>query len=188
MESSRKGLMTHIWRFQQVGGIVAVALMCLNLTIPLYNIYGWVLINLGIPENLDWLIIIIYFLITFSIAMLFGIIYDKVLKLWHFHQVVAVERNPYQKGKINPNEMITWQYTIIPLLLKNGLKDEAIFNLKWNEQNMDRDPELREEVFRIIDWINKYKMKDVDDRWLAEISDITKRKYKVKYGKLKPDW
>ncbi len=49
MESPRKGLMKHIWRFQQVGGIVAVALMCLNLTIPLYNEYGWVLVNLGVP-------------------------------------------------------------------------------------------------------------------------------------------
>ncbi len=188
MESPRKSLMKHIWRFQQVGGIVAVALMCLNLTIPLYSEYGWILVDLGIPEKLDWLIIMIYFLFTFSIALLFGIIYDRVLKLWRFHQIVAVERNPFQKGRISPNEMVNWQYTFIPLLLKNGLKEEAEFNLKWNEQNMDRDPELREEVFRIIDWINRYNLKDVDDRWLLEISDITKRKYKVKYHKIKPDW
>jgi uncharacterized membrane protein YraQ (UPF0718 family) len=188
MESPRKNLMKHIWRFQQVGGIVSVALMCLNLTIPLYNEYGWFLVNLGIPENLDWLLILIYFAFTFSLALIFGILYDKVLKLWRFHQIVAVERNPFQKGKINPNEMVNWQYTIIPLLLKNGLKEEAIFNLKWNEQNMERDPALREEVYRIIDWISKYKLKDMDDRWLAEMSEITKRKYKVKYNKIKPDW
>jgi hypothetical protein len=184
MESIKKSLMKHIWRFQQVGGVVAVALMCLNLTIPMFNEYRWVLINLGIPAKLDWLIIIIYFLFTFSLALLFGIIYDRGLKLWRYHQIVAVERNPYQKGKINPNEMVQWQYTIIPLLLKNGLKEEAIFNLKWNEQNMQRDPALREEVFAIMDWINKYKLKDGNDRWLAEISE----KYKAKYGKIKPDW
>lgn len=188
MESVKKNLMKHIWRFQQVGGVVAVALMCLNLTIPLYSEYKWMFINMGIPGKLDWLIIIIFFLLTFSIALLFGIVYDRVLKLWKYHQIVAIERNPYQKGKISPNEMIQWQYSIIPLLIKNGLKEEAIFNLKWNEQNMERDPALREEVFRIMDWINKYKLKDVDDQWLAEISDITNKKYKAKYGKIKPDW
>ena len=53
---------------------------------------------------------------------------------------------------------------------------------------MEYDPELRKEVYRIIDWINKYKLKDVDDRWLADMSEITKNKYNKKYGKIKPDW
>jgi uncharacterized membrane protein YraQ (UPF0718 family) len=180
--------MKHIWRFQQVGGLVAVALMCLNLTIPLYKEYGWILVDLGVPVELDWLIILIYFLFTFSLALLFGLVYDKVLKLWRFHQIVAVERNPFQKGKISPNELVNWQYTIIPILLKNNCKAEAEFNLKWNEQNMARDPALREEVYRILKWISYYKLKDMDDRWLAEMSEITQRKYKEKFGKIKPDW
>jgi hypothetical protein len=187
MESPSKTLMKTVWRFQQVGGIVSVALMCLNLTVPLYEFAGWRFYPY-IPPKLDWLIYIILFAISFSIALFFGLIYDRVLKLWKHHQIVGMERNPFQKGRINPNEMVTWQYTFIPILLKYKLKDEAEFNMKWNEQNMDRDPELRREVYRIIDWINDYKLKDMDDRWLYDMSKITKKKYKKKYGKIKPDW
>ena len=188
MVSGRKSLMTHIWRFQQVGGLVAVVLMCLNLTIPLYKTYGWILIRIGIPANLDWLIVIIYFLLTFALALLFGLMYDRILKLWKYHQIVAMERNPYQKGKMTPAEVVIWQYNYIPLLWKYGLKEEAIFNLKWNEANMERDPELRKDVFELIDWINKYKLKVGNDRWVPDIHEITKIKYKEKYGKIKPDW
>jgi hypothetical protein len=179
--------MKTIWRFQQIGGIIAVALMCLNLTVPLYEFTGWRL-HFLIPPNLDWLIYLILFLISFSIALLFGVIYDKVLKLWRHHQIVAVERNPFQKGRINPHEMVTWQYTFIPILLKNGLRDEAEFNLKWNERNIERDAELRKEVYRIIEWINAYKLKNVDDRWLSDISELTKKRLDEKYGKIKADW
>ena len=59
MESPGKIFMTVIWRFQQVGGLVAVVLMCLNLTIPLYEFSGWRFVELGIPKKLDWLIILI---------------------------------------------------------------------------------------------------------------------------------
>ncbi len=188
MVSVGKSVMTHIWRFQQVGGLVAVTLMCLNLTILLYAYIGWWFERIGVPHKLDWLIMIIIFTLSFTIALLFGVLYDTVFKLWRHREIVAVERNPYMKGRIKPTELVSWQYIYIPLLIKYGLKDEAIFNLKWNERNMERDPELRKDVFRMMKWINEYKLKDVDDRWICDIEDITKRKYKVKYEKLKPDW
>lgn len=53
---------------------------------------------------------------------------------------------------------------------------------------MDRDPELRKEVFKIMKWVNEYKLKNVDDQWLQDISKITEREYKAQYGKIKPDW
>jgi hypothetical protein len=187
MESILKTLMKTVWRFQQIGGIIAVALMCLNLTVPLYEFTGWRLHPYITPE-LDWLIYLILFIISFSIALLFGVVYDKVLKLWRHHQIVAVERNPFQKGRINPQEIVTWQYTFIPLLLKHGLIAEAEFNLKWNERNLERDPELRQEVKRIIKWIDAYKLKGVDDQWLKEISELTKKRLDKKYGKIKADW
>ena len=153
-----------------------------------YTNMGWRLVDLGIPAKLDWLIVIIIFTIIFSIAMLFGFLYDKTFKLWRHKEIVAVERNPYQKGRINAAELINWQYTVIPYLYKVGLTKEAEFNLKWNEANMERDPELRKEVYRVINLINDYKLDDVDERWLKDISEITKKKYKDKFGKIKPDW
>ena len=122
MESPAKIIMKHVWRFQQVGGIISVILMCLNLTIPIYAYSGWRIENLlGIPHNLDWLIVLIIFGFVFSIAFISGFIYDKVFQLWKHKEVVGAERNPYNKGRITPNELIRWQYTIIPLLQKNDL-------------------------------------------------------------------
>jgi hypothetical protein len=188
MESPAKVLMKQIWRFGQVGGMVSVILMCLNLTIPLYEYTAWRLIELGIPGRLDWLIILILFLMVFSMTLIFGFAYDKIFQLWKHREIVAMERNPFMKGRITPNELVTWQYVNIPLLLKNGLKAEAEFNLKWNERNMERDPELRKDVFRIIKYIKDYKLKNLDDRWLHDISEITENKYLAKYSKFKPDW
>ena len=64
MEGPGKTLMKQIWRFQQVGGIVSVVLVCLNLSIPLYNYSGWRLIELGMPVDLDWLIFLIILIST----------------------------------------------------------------------------------------------------------------------------
>jgi hypothetical protein len=188
MVSLGKGLMKHIWRFQQVGGLVSVTLMCLNLTVLLYAYIAWWFESIGIPHKWDWLIMMIIFLIAFSIALLFGIVYDKVFRLWRHREVVAAERNPYMKGRIKPTELVSWQYINIPLLMKHGLKEEAEFNLKWNERNMERDPELRKDVYRMMKWINDFKLKEVDDRWLRDISEITQKKYRKKYGKFRPDW
>lgn len=188
MESLGKNFMKIIWRFQQVGALVAIVLVCLNLTIPIYVLSGWRFVKLGIPKGLDWLIIIIIFSIIFSIVLIFGYVYDRILKLWRHQMAVAIERNPYNKGRITPSEMLQWQYFLIPLLVKNDLKAEAEFNLKWNERNMERDPELRKEVFRIMKWVQEYKLKNMDDRYLQDIATITKKRLKTKYGKIKPDW
>ena len=188
MESPGKIFMKQIWRFQQVGALVTIILVSLNITIPLYQYMGWRFGALGIPPNLDWLIILILFLLVFSVALLGGFFYDRVFKLWKHYQIVAVERSPFQKGRMMPTELLQWQYIYIPILLKHGLKKEALFNLKWNERNMEQDPELRKEIYRIQNWIKEYDMKGIDRRWLKEISEITKKKYEAKYGKIKPDW
>ena len=90
MESPSKILMKHIWRFQQVGGLVAVILMCLNLTFPIFEYSGWRIAQY-IPSNiqLDWLLFLIIFLLVFSIALIFGLIYDKGLKLWKHKEIVG---------------------------------------------------------------------------------------------------
>ena len=73
-------------------------------------------------NDVDWLIILIIFTIVFSIAFAFGFVYDRIFKLWAHLETVGIERNPYQKGRINPSELIMWQFTFIPLLLKGRIR------------------------------------------------------------------
>jgi len=188
MEGPGKFLMKHIWRFQQIGGLVSVILMCLNLTIPLYEFSGWRIVELGVPANLDWLIVIILFSIIFGIALLTGYAYDKVFKLWSPQKVVGIERDPYAKGRLTPQEYLRYQYIFIPLLIKNGLRAEAEFNLKWNKRIYEQDPEFRDQVLNIKKYVDQYKLKNIEDRWLQDMNKIIGEQYKVKDKKVRADW
>ena len=110
MEGFGKTFMKHLWRMQQIGALVTVVLVCLNLTIPLWDFTKWRFYNIGISAKYNWLIILIIFTIVFSIALVAGYIYDRIFKLWSARETVGVERNPFAKGKINPKEMLQWQY------------------------------------------------------------------------------
>ncbi len=184
-----KFFMKHLWRFQQIGGLVTVILMCLNLTIPIYTYTHWRFERLGIPSRWDWLIILIIFSIVFLIALIAGYAYDKVFKLWSPQKVVGIERDPYAKGRLTPAEYWRYQYAFIPILLKSGLRAEAEFNLKWNERCLERDPDFRKDVNKIRKYVEKYKLKSVDKRWLQDISKLIKERQKAKLGrKAKIEW
>ena len=45
---------------------------------------------------------------------------------------------------------------------------ETEFMLKWNEHIMNEDPNLRKEVYRIIKWVQSYKLPPPDKRYLQE--------------------
>ena len=180
MVDIKKSLMLLVWRFQQVNAMIIIVGLSSTLTLQVYPYIGWRFVELGIPSNLDWLIILIIFMIIFAGAMLVGIIYDTILKLWIQHQVVMVERNPYALERTPAKAVINRQYFIIPMLKKTNCIADAEFNEQWAERNMDEDPILRRDVYRIIDWVNEYELKPEDERWLKDLDRIVKKKHSAK--------
>ena len=115
----------------------------------------------------------------------FGITYDRLLQLWKEQTIVATERNPYAKNVMQPKEILHWQFFNIPLLRQLGLDKEADFYEKWNERCVAEDTLLKEEVYRIAQWVDDYKLPPPDRRILGDLKQYahrvksTKRDHKV---------
>jgi len=180
MAGIKKGLMLMVWRFQQINTMVLIIGLSITLTFQLYPYVRWRFYGWGISPNLDWLIILIIFLIIFACAVIVGLIYDVLLKLWIQHAVVMIERNPYAKEKIPAKQILNRKYFYIPLLKKSNLDAEVEFNEKWVERNMEDDPILRKDTERVIAWINEYKLKPADKRWLKELERLVDKPYAPK--------
>lgn len=180
MVSIKKSLMLLVWRFQQINSLIIIVGLSMTLTLQVYPYIGWRFAGLGIPSKMDWLIMIIIFVIIFACAVFVGIIYDVVLQLWIEQQVVTIERQPYAKEKFPPKSILNRQYFYIPLLKKVGLENEAEFQAKWTERNMQEDPILRKDVNRVVDWINQYKLKPEDKRWMQDLEKIMNKPYSPK--------
>lgn len=184
MADIKKGLMLLIWRFQQVNSMIIIIGLSMTLTLQIYPYVGWRFVNLGIPANWDWLIIILLFIIIFSGAVFVGVIYDSIFKLWIQQQVVTIERQPYAKEKIAAKGVLNRKYFFIPMLYKAGSTLEAEFQEQWVEKNLENDPILRKDVERVIAWINEYKLKPEDKRWLKSIEELNKKSYSPKAKKV----
>ncbi len=177
MAKIKKGMMLTLWRFQQINSLIIIIGLSMTLTLQIYPYVGWRFEVLGIPHNLDWLIMLILFILIFLSAVFVGIIYDTIFKLWIQQQIVTIERQPYAKEKLTPKTILNRKYSWIPLLKKAGLESEAEFQEKWIEKNMEVDPIMRRDVDRVIAWIHGYKLKPADKRWLHDLEKLTEKKY-----------
>lgn len=178
MAGIKKAAMLLVWRFQQINSMIIIIGLSLTLTFQVYPLIGWRFVDfLKIPAELDWLIILIIFIIIFAGAVIIGIIYDTILKLWVQQSVVVQERTPYAKEKITAKGMLNRQYFWIPMLKSIKLDNEVEFNLRWMERNMEEDPILQKDVNRVISWINQYKLKPEDKRWLKDLKKILDKSY-----------
>jgi hypothetical protein len=180
MVDIQKGFMLLVWRFQQVNSMIIIIGLSMTLTLQLYPYVGWRFYSIGLTSEHDWLIMLIMFSTIFAAAVVFGIIYDVILKLWIPQSVVTIERQPYAKEKFAAKSILNRQYFFIPMLRKVGLEQEAEFNSKWIERNLDEDPNTRKDVDRIVQWINEYKLKPADQRWLKDLEEIMNKPYSPK--------
>jgi hypothetical protein len=180
MGGIKKSMMLVVWRFQQVNSMIMIIGLSLTLTLQILPFVDWRFHRIGFTAEYNWLIVLIIFLIIFSGAVIVGIIYDVILKLWIQQQTIVVERQPYAKEKLAAKALLNRKYFWIPMLKKAGLDNETEFSAKWVEHNMETDPILRKDVNRVIQWINEYKLQPEDKRWLKDLEQILKKPYSIK--------
>lgn len=189
MAEIKKGIMKYIWRIQQIGALGSIIMLAMAIALILFPYVQWRFIEIGIPKEWDWVIILILWLIVVGIVLTGGFAYDVLFRLWIPQQCVAVERNPFTKNLITPKECINWQYCWIPILKKLELKTEAEFMIKWNEHIMNEYPVLRGEVYKVIKWVQDYNIPPPAERYLTEkliTSDFDIKilqKYAMEYSK-----
>jgi hypothetical protein len=180
MSGIKKAMMLLVWRFQQVNSMIMIVGLSLTLTLQILPFVDWRFHQLGIHNKYNWLIVVIIFVVIFSGAIIVGIIYDAVLKLWIQQQTILVERQPYAKEKLSAKGVLNRKYFWIPMLKSVGLDGEAELSNKWVERNMETDPILRKDVNRVIQWINEYKLQPADKRWLKDVELVLKKSYSPK--------
>jgi hypothetical protein len=168
MVEIKKLFMKHVWRIQQVGALGSLVMLAMTIALILYPMVDWRFFQFGLTQEHDWLIVIILWLLVIGVVLVGGFTYDVLLRMWVPQQRVAVERNPFAKNLMNPKECINWQYCWVPMLKKLGCDKEAEFMQKWNEHMMNEDPVFRNEVYKVIKWINSYELPPPKKRYLTD--------------------
>ena len=175
----KKGFMKYVWRLQQSQMIVGVIFWSLTLSGIFFPYFQPHFVTLGLISSSQVALgLFIFFVVVVIIILMIGYVYDKVFKMWAEQRIVAVERNIFFHTKQNAKEIVHWQYYHIPLLTALGLKAEAEFFNKWNERCMEEDKILRSDVYSIARWSNEYKLRPKKDRWLRNVKEYFKDKYK----------
>jgi hypothetical protein len=140
--------MVQIWRVQQIGNILSLALMAIGDGILIANRMEWRVGNYYITVAL------LLFLLGGIILML-GWAWDKKAKMWKEQMMVTVERNPYAALKMMPKEIVNFKTIYIPLIellakldTKNAAahRHNAEMYKMWIADGLAQDPELRTKV------------------------------------------
>jgi hypothetical protein len=160
MFSFKKVLMKHVWRLQQVGGILSVMMLSISITLSLkvyiFYIFQTVFEDIGVPTWIDY-DYLMFFILTptiFGMALGVGYLYDRTFQMWKAQNEVSVERNPYAKVMLSPKEVVVWQKNTIPLLRSIGNEKEAQFLQTWVDRSLSDNPGLRAEVAEVERWVN----------------------------------
>ena len=159
MVSMKKAAMKHIWRLQQVGGILSVMMLSVTITLSLMDKIDYLFIKrfemFGIPPDIDYDYLIFFIIapLIFLLAIGAGYLYDRTFQMWRAQNEVAAERNPFAKTMLTPKEIVVWENNTIPMLRGLGRKDEADFMERWIERVLRENPSLRRETEEIGDYV-----------------------------------
>jgi len=159
MVTVKKVLMKHVWRLQQVGGLLSVMMLSITNTLLIRNYLDYIFVDvlesLGVPSVIDYDYIITgtLALMIFGGALFIGYLYDRTFQMWRAQNEVAVERNPYSKVLLSPKEIVAWQKNSIPMLKSMGNEKEAKFLQSWVDRCLKENPTLQKEVDEVERWV-----------------------------------
>jgi len=154
---AKKFLMTLVWRISQTGPILSLFFWSTALAgifWPIVGITGGnqlgplgsLLRSLGVPlDRVTVVGLVILFLLFAAFILFIGWMYDRVLKLWREQMDVTYDRNPYVDDRLFRKEIMQWEQYYLPLA-------KAV-------SKVSPDPELKEAIARVEDWVRSGKIK-----------------------------
>jgi hypothetical protein len=151
MAGVKKFLMTFIWRIQQSQMLIGVLFWSLTLTGVFYQYFSPIFEDiLGISqENVLVGMTVLFFLVLGSVVLI-GFAYDRIFKIWREYWVVAVERNPYSRVLLTPQQILLWKRCEMRILKEvagddpKTLKDIEFMD-KWMDKLLE-DPAIQRQV------------------------------------------
>src|SRR2546428_7142265 len=115
---AKRFLMTQLWRIQQSYTLVSLGLWGIVISLTAFPfISQFVQGKFGVDYTAPGVVaitLILLFLAVFTALFLFGVIYDKYLRLWREQLDVAVERKPHPPPERSPQEILVGRYNFPP--------------------------------------------------------------------------
>ena len=159
---AKRFLMTQLWRIQQSYTLLSLGLWGIVIALTAFPFVSAFLVHqFGFDATAPGFVaitLIFLFLVVFSGLFVFGIVYDKYLRLWREQLDVMVEKNPYAREKLSPKEILVWRYIYLPAMRLSGrdnlnTKSEIEFVEKWVAISIAADPNIRRAVEEAERWI-----------------------------------
>ena len=152
----RKRAMIYLWRAQQSGSIINLALLGTLTAASLYRLYlKEYFDNYGFPPEQELPGVLITMFLIFASVFTIGFIFDR-LKFWKEQSIVGIERNPYGSYKLTAKEIYWIRLWAASLMAGNPTPEQrelAAFFEQWIKRSVEDDKILGAEVAAVDRWI-----------------------------------
>lgn len=158
-----------MWRFQQSQAFVSIIFWSLALAGIFYDRSGWYFENYlglsGDPNEQVGTKMLILMVMVVCMVVIFGFMYDTILRLWEQQNIVGMERNIFAQFKINVRELVFLRNLYIPILksVNDGrFDDQVAFMDRWTDKILADDPIATMYFNHVTEWVNSDS-----DHWQA---------------------
>lgn len=138
----KKWFMLQMWRVQQIAQVLSLVMLAITNALLLYGYMEW---REGSYFSTPYIGIPIILLVIGGAIWIAAFIWDMKMKMWREQATVLVERNPYNKEKMSPKEIMIYGLIWLPVMDRLG-KD---------------DPKLVEAAAALRAWMAKASKEDV---------------------------
>ncbi|MCJ7606430.1 MAG: hypothetical protein MUO94_01105 [Thermoplasmata archaeon] len=164
--SVKKWFMLQMWRVQQIAAILSLVMLAITDALLVYDKVSW---RSGIFETPYTGVTALLLVIGLAI-WLASIAWDTKLKMWREQMTVLVEKNPFNKERMAPKEIVMNSLLWLPMLESIGrndpkVRDAAIALREWVDKAVKEDPVIARDVKELLRFI------DVKETSVVEIKE-----------------
>ncbi|MEW5748763.1 MAG: hypothetical protein AB1793_08300 [Candidatus Thermoplasmatota archaeon] len=161
----KKWFMLQMWRVQQIAAILSLVMLAITDALLIYDKVSW---REGIFSTPYTGATVILLLIALAIWVI-SIVWDTRLKMWREQMTVLVEKNPFNKERMAPKEIVMYSLMWLPMLESIGrsdpkVRDAAVALREWVNKAAKEDPAISRDVGEILKFIDVKETKVVEIR------------------------
>lgn len=138
----KKWFMLQMWRVQQIAQILSLVMLAITNALLLYGYMEW---REGSFFSTPYIGVLLILLVIGGVIWIAAFIWDMKMRMWREQATVLVERNPYNKEKMTPKEIMIYNIVWLPIMDRLA-KD---------------DPKLKEAADALRAWMAKASKEDV---------------------------
>jgi len=161
--SIKKWFMLQMWRVQQIAAILSLVMLAITDALLIYDKVSWRSGIFATPYTGATMLLVIIGLLIWGAS----IVWDTRLKMWREQMTVLVEKNPFNKERMAPKEIVMYSLMWLPMLESIGrndpkVRDAAVALREWVDKAAKEDPNIARDVQEILKFIDVKETKVVE--------------------------